>query len=331
MKIAFILNVMKTNRFLIMLMVVFCTTVFLSSCKKGDTGPQGEKGIAGPDGSTILNGTGAPTSATGKTGDFYLDLGSSNLYGPKTAAGWGGGLNLKGANGATGATGNTGATGASGSDGKTILSGTGIPAVNLGVDGDYYLDKTTYNFYGPKTTGAWGTPTALVGPQGPMGNANVKIDVFSVTNAEWVSNSTYWTTTTSNVAQGYFSRYYVRSAAALTSDFISGPGIVMVYFQSQSTVNVNAWSPMPYSSLENQNGAYFFNYAYETLIGSIRLHFYFSKNNGTVPTLSSYVLPTAKYKIVLITGTVVANLNAAHIDQNDRVAVAKYLGLIANQ
>lgn len=34
--------------------------------------------------------------------------------------------------------------------GKTILNGIGLPADNLGVEGDFYYDKNTTKFYGPK-------------------------------------------------------------------------------------------------------------------------------------------------------------------------------------
>lgn len=175
------------------------------SCKKGDTGPAGPagpvgatgvQGIQGPNGSQILSGSGVPSSSLGVNGDFYLDISTSKLYGPKTAASWGSPLSLMGAtgaNGATGAQGNTGATGAQGSTGATgvqgntgatgatgvagaagtpgskILSGTAMPDAALGADGDYFLDKTTYFLYGPKTGGAWGLPVNLQGPMGPQG------------------------------------------------------------------------------------------------------------------------------------------------------------------
>jgi hypothetical protein len=40
--------------------------------------------------------------------------------------------------------------GPQGPRGKTILNGTGVPANNLGLQGDFYYDTTTTNFYGPK-------------------------------------------------------------------------------------------------------------------------------------------------------------------------------------
>lgn len=42
--------------------------------------------------------------------------------------------------------------------GSTILSGAGVPGGGTGSDGNYYFDTTNFNFYGPKTAGAWGSP-----------------------------------------------------------------------------------------------------------------------------------------------------------------------------
>jgi hypothetical protein len=36
--------------------------------------------------------------------------------------------------------------------GKTILNGEGVPSNNLGLEGDFYYDKLTTRFYGPKPT-----------------------------------------------------------------------------------------------------------------------------------------------------------------------------------
>lgn len=42
------------------------------------------------------------------------------------------------------------APGPQGPAGRTILNGTGAPASNLGVTGDFYYDKSNTYFYGPK-------------------------------------------------------------------------------------------------------------------------------------------------------------------------------------
>jgi hypothetical protein len=45
---------------------------------------------------------------------------------------------------------NIASPGPQGPRGKTILNGTGSPAENLGLEGDFYYDKNTTRFYGPK-------------------------------------------------------------------------------------------------------------------------------------------------------------------------------------
>ncbi len=159
---------------------------------KGDTGDTGAPGAAGTDGTngtngtngfTILSGTASPASTLGVNGDFYIDTDDHLIYGPKAAGAWGGSTSLvgpKGDTGDTGATGSTGATGnagtngtngTNGSDGRTILSGAGVPNATLGQNGDFYLNVTSTELYGPKSsTATWGSPTSLIGPTGNTGS-----------------------------------------------------------------------------------------------------------------------------------------------------------------
>lgn len=52
-------------------------------------------GVVGPPGSQILSSNGAPDSALGSIGDYYLDKITHELYGPKTQeTGWGTPINL---------------------------------------------------------------------------------------------------------------------------------------------------------------------------------------------------------------------------------------------
>lgn len=68
-----------------------------------------------------------------------------------------------------------GPAGPAGADGRTILNGTGVPASGLGVDGDFYIDTAADAIYGPKTAGAWGSATSLIGPQGPAGTGGASL------------------------------------------------------------------------------------------------------------------------------------------------------------
>lgn len=46
--------------------------------------------------------------------------------------------------------------GPQGPRGRTILNGTGAPSNNLGLTGDFYVNNSTHEFYGPKITdGSW--------------------------------------------------------------------------------------------------------------------------------------------------------------------------------
>jgi hypothetical protein len=44
---------------------------------------------------------------------------------------------------------------------NTILSGSGIPSKNIGINGDFYIDTKNANLYGPKTNGVWKLTTSL--------------------------------------------------------------------------------------------------------------------------------------------------------------------------
>jgi microcystin-dependent protein len=93
----------------------------------------------GTGGSTVLNGTDAPTADLGATGDFYLRTTDTTLYGPKTADGWGAPVNLvgpRGPQGAKGDTGPAGPTGAQGPKGDTGATGATGPAGATGPKGD---------------------------------------------------------------------------------------------------------------------------------------------------------------------------------------------------
>ena len=128
---------------------------------EGPVGANGEIGPAGKDGSVMLAGSGTPDASLGSVGDYYLDKVSKVLYGPKTEdTGWGVPVDLTGS---AGPAGNDGTDGTAGKDGSQIYAGTTIPASSMGANGDFYFNKSTYDLYGPKSAGDWGTPVNLKG------------------------------------------------------------------------------------------------------------------------------------------------------------------------
>jgi len=62
-----------------------------------------------------------------------------------------------------------GSKGDAGIPGNSVLSGAGAPGGGTGVNGDFYIDTTSVEIYGPKTAGVWGSPTSLIGTPGPPG------------------------------------------------------------------------------------------------------------------------------------------------------------------
>jgi len=105
----------------------------------------------------IIDDTTIPTTTTATT--------TTSVKGDKGDPG------SQGAQGAQGIQGSDGSDGADGEDGKTLLNGAGTPASGLGVDGDFYIDTTGDDIYGPKTLGSWGSGTSIIGPQGPTGGS----------------------------------------------------------------------------------------------------------------------------------------------------------------
>lgn len=142
---------------------------------QGLQGPRGSDGDRGADGNTLLAGTGAPSAATGRVGDFYIDTSRSLIFGPKVGATWPTGQSLVGEPGPTGSAGAAGSPGMAGERGpegvagKSLLSGTGAPSNALGSTGDVYIDTAGGALYGPKADGSWPFATSLIGAQGVAG------------------------------------------------------------------------------------------------------------------------------------------------------------------
>lgn len=86
-------------------------------------------------GGVVYSGNGAPSSSLGIDGDYYLDLSTSNLYGPKLNSVWGSATQLK----------------------AKFVSGITAPDNTIGVDGDLFINTITLDLYGPKSAGSWGS------------------------------------------------------------------------------------------------------------------------------------------------------------------------------
>lgn len=143
---------------------------------QGDVGPVGPEGPVGPqgpegdDGTNTLNGVGVPPNSLGNDGDFYIDLATHEMYGPKAGGVWPPPFPLKGDTGMQGPVGPKGDEGPAGPQGAPGEDGEDStvpgPQGEKGDTGDKG-DKGD-----PGATGAQGPAGSpgVQGPQGPQGD-----------------------------------------------------------------------------------------------------------------------------------------------------------------
>ena len=288
----------------------------ITSCKKdGTNGPAtATNKLPGANGTGIYSGNSNPSIAVGATGDFYINLSTDMLFGPKSADGWGTGVPLADANF------NASANAATGGQ---LFNGTGVPSSSLGAVGDFYLDTSAYLLYGPKTVAGWGVPISV---QPPGTNTGVKTDVFSIGGATWLWNSQYVYETSSGSYTEYFTRYYVRLNNTVTQSVLDA-GMVLVYFQPSPTYNPNQWEPLPYQF--DSSFGYTDNYVYVTAVGQVTLHYFFIQTDptATLPTLSTYNDEVRKFKIVTVTGQTGVFMAQHHVNLNNYQEVSRITGL----
>jgi hypothetical protein len=127
----------------------------------------GSKFAVGATSAHVCNGTNGTNGSNGTPGESVTISAASGgecaTGGTKFSVGASSGHVC---NGAAGTPGTPGAPGAPGTNGNTILSGSGAPSTGLGANGDFYIDISSFEIYGPKTGGAWGSGTSLVGGGG---------------------------------------------------------------------------------------------------------------------------------------------------------------------
>lgn len=148
----------------------------------GATGPQGPTGATGPQGPTgatgqaeqWLSGSGAPASATGNVGDWYLNTATGDVYEKTASSTWTLETNITGPQGATGATGpqgpigNTGPTGPTGATGSTGATGPAGQGVPVGGATGTVLTKKTATDYDTQWSALTGVPTMAAGDVGKI-------------------------------------------------------------------------------------------------------------------------------------------------------------------
>jgi hypothetical protein len=129
-------------------------------------------------GDSVLYGLGTPSTSTGNDRDTYINTGTGVFY-QKGSGTWSPVFSMQ--NGPSGATGAKGADGVNGINGNTILHGSVNPSNNLGANGDFYLNATTYTFFGPKVSGVWPSGFSMIGVGLPTGGQTGQVIVKNST------------------------------------------------------------------------------------------------------------------------------------------------------
>ena len=93
---------------------------------------------------------------------------------------------IKGEKGDKGDKGNTGDKGA---DGQSIITGKGIPSVEIGKDGDSYVDTNTWDYY-IKKDGIWSLFGNIKGDKGDTGHS--AFEEYKKFHPEYVGDENQW-------------------------------------------------------------------------------------------------------------------------------------------
>ena len=173
-------------------------------------------------GNAILSGNGVPDASLGKVGDYYLDLSGVNLYGAKTAEGWGNPISLRGLKGdkgndgqngtdapvpnikggywyigetntgikAEGKDGSNGSNGSNGTNGKDGKDGKDGVTPTISADGYWIVNGQKTNIKAKGTDGANGQN----GSNGTNGKDGITPTITINSDGYWVINGQVSTT-----------------------------------------------------------------------------------------------------------------------------------------
>jgi hypothetical protein len=206
-------------------------------------GPQGIQGVRGY---SVLSGISDPSSGTGIDGDFYINITSHAIFGPKTSGAWGSGTSL---------------------GGNSVLNGIIDPTSSIGSNGDFYINTVSNKIFGPKSSNVWPSGINIVGPAGAKGDtgatgpkgdaaATVSVNPTTITGAPGTSALVENTGTSSNAvfkftiprgadgAQGPAGANGTNGVDGTTPTLDPITGKISLSFSPQATLGVNSdWFP----------------------------------------------------------------------------------------
>ena len=169
--------------------------------------------------------------------------------------------------------------------------------------------------------------TGVAGPQGPQGNANVMVDTFSLTSSQWAWNSQYSLETAPGSYTEYFTRYHNVTLTSITQGIIDS-GMVLAYIIPNPLVNTVNSTPLPFQFLDGSE-TFFYDVAFQVSLGKVELDYFFQQISptATIPTLSTYNIPTYTFKLVVISGSLAAQMKQQNVDVGNYSQVSHFFNL----
>lgn len=145
-----------------------------------------------------------------------------------------------------------------GSDGRTIYNGSGAPTLTTANAGDFYIDTTAWEIYGPYTGSSWGTGTSLIGATGATGangtNGTNGTDGAQGNYGGWSSQWQYDSNTGTSTGNGEF-RFNNADPGSATELYVNKINSDSVDFTTFLTAwqNSGAFGLVRISKLDNTN------------------------------------------------------------------------------
>ena len=172
-------------------------TLAIGTVTTGAAGSAATAGITGSAPSQTLNLTipRGDTGATGPANTLAIGTVTTGAAGSAASATITGSapsqtLNLTIPRGDTGAGGSPGTPGTNGTNGSNVLLTVGVPGSGVGSNGDYAINTSTGDTYGPKAAGAWGAITGNVIPTIINANAQAASYMLVLSDAGKLIEST---------------------------------------------------------------------------------------------------------------------------------------------
>jgi hypothetical protein len=171
---------------------------------------------------SILKGQSNPSNEIGSDGEYYVNVETNTIFGPKNAGIWPSGVNMIGPS----ESGSNMINGQASINKKNalamnqtiVLSGLSDPSNRAGENGDYYLNTKTNQLFGPKSSDKWPNGVNMVGPTtstslSPVpdsngieriasNNSTAIIKGVSIPEKETGSNGDYYLNTQTNTLYG---------------------------------------------------------------------------------------------------------------------------------